>query len=117
MLKRTIEPAVQMHVSLPTREQIAEALWKRDLPAPFSEATDEERWQYLDYADAVLALLSQLTPTATCGETRPHDAHEGDRGYGDEPDIDWVHWTCPGVPAKPPRIEDLAPGTPPKDAA
>ncbi len=43
--------------SLPTRKQIAEALWKLDMDLPW---TSNPQWQaqYLERADAVLALLN-----------------------------------------------------------
>jgi hypothetical protein len=67
-------------------------------------------------ADAVLALFPQPAPSvergvSTCYDTTPHLPHRGDRGIGDEPDITWVPLRCDGVPAEPPSIADMAPGT------
>jgi hypothetical protein len=101
---------------------VNEARYDEDTSSPWANTDVLELLAHLrqPYTEGGVteALTPQPTPTAeprmTCVDPRPHDAHEGDTGFGDEPDIDWVHWKCPGVilnAAEPPRIEDMAPGT------
>lgn len=112
------EPTVQVPVSLPTREQIELAL----LAVTSTEATTG--YVRVDRArDAVLALLSQPTPTAVPmvpvrAVVAVMDAY--DNGDGEcEPEDRWRLFRDMRAllaseqvtqPAEPPRIEDMAPG-------
>lgn len=54
-----VEDLLREHPSLPTRKQIAETLWTLDMGLPW---TPNPQWQaqYLERADAVLALLQKV---------------------------------------------------------
>jgi hypothetical protein len=109
-----------MSESMPTREQIAEALYNRWRQAHSGSLTwgtdaDWRRAEFYGPADAVLALFSQPSPSTPSAEPDVDVCfyclgagyHDGGDMRDDEPCS-----ACRGTGlAEPPRIEDMAPGT------